>query len=191
MYKNDVTFVSSNVWKVIFDSDVKLKQINQILNYVSLTILPTHSALCKCNGRTEKTPPQKLARPSYSSTIHMTGTHTHTHARTHTHTHTHTRTRTHLQCVEVYALYAGRRKEGATYCNVKVQGSGGTDGWKESLLVYKLSQYSVWLRAGQPGDRGSIPGGGKGFFLYPLCPDRLWGPPSLLYNGYRGSFPRG
>jgi hypothetical protein len=40
-------------------------------------------------------------------------------------------------------------------------------------------------------DRGSIPGRGKGFFLYPLCPDRLWGPPSLLYNGYRGYFPRG
>jgi hypothetical protein len=31
----------------------------------------------------------------------------------------------------------------------------------------------------------------KGFFLYPLCPDRLWGPPSLLYNGYRGPFPGG
>jgi len=40
-------------------------------------------------------------------------------------------------------------------------------------------------------DRATIPGRGKGFFLYPLCPDRLWGPPSLLYNGYRGSFPRG
>jgi hypothetical protein len=29
------------------------------------------------------------------------------------------------------------------------------------------------------------------FFLYLLCPDRLWGPPSLLYNGYQGSFPQG
>jgi hypothetical protein len=27
------------------------------------------------------------------------------------------------------------------------------------------SQYSVWLRAGRPGDRGSIPGKGEGFFL--------------------------
>jgi hypothetical protein len=40
-------------------------------------------------------------------------------------------------------------------------------------------------------DRGSIPDRGRGFLLYPLRPDRLWGPPSLLYNGYRGSFPLG
>jgi hypothetical protein len=40
------------------------------------------------------------------------------------------------------------------------------------------------------GDRDSIPGRGKGFFLYPLCLDQLWDPPSLLYNVYRGSFPR-
>jgi hypothetical protein len=36
----------------------------------------------------------------------------------------------------VYALYAGRKKEGATSCNVKAQVSAGTDGWKECLLVY-------------------------------------------------------
>ena len=42
------------------------------------------------------------------------------------------------------------------------------------------SWYSDWLRAGQSGDR--IPVGGETFRT---CPDRLWGPPSLLYNGYR------
>jgi hypothetical protein len=40
-------------------------------------------------------------------------------------------------------------------------------------------------------DRGSIPDRGRGFFFQLLRPDRLWGPPSLLPNGYRGSFPRG
>jgi hypothetical protein len=35
------------------------------------------------------------------------------------------------------------------------------------------------------------PAEAKVFFIYPLCQDLLWGPPSLLYNGYRGSFPRG
>jgi hypothetical protein len=33
------------------------------------------------------------------------------------------------------------------------------------------------------------PAEARGFFLYPLYPDRLWGPPSLLSNGYWGSFP--
>jgi hypothetical protein len=40
-------------------------------------------------------------------------------------------------------------------------------------------------------DRSSIPDTGRGFFVYSLRPDRLWGPPSLLSNGYRVSFPWG
>ena len=35
--------------------------------------------------------------------------------------------------------------------------------------------------------RGSNPGGGE---IFRTCPDRPWGPSSLLYNGYRG-FPGG
>ena len=36
------------------------------------------------------------------------------------------------------------------------------------------------LRDGRSGDR--IPVGGE---IFRTCPDRPWGPPSLLYNGYR------
>ena len=32
---------------------------------------------------------------------------------------------------------------------------------------------------------GSNPGRDMGFFFYPKCPDRLHGPPILLFNGYR------
>jgi len=39
---------------------------------------------------------------------------------------------------------------------------------------------SDWLQAGQSGDRISV--GGE---IFHTCPDRSWGPPSLLYNGYR------
>ena len=41
------------------------------------------------------------------------------------------------------------------------------------------------LRAGRSGDR--IPVGGE---IFRTCPDRPWGPPSLLYNGYQ-VFPGG
>jgi len=37
-----------------------------------------------------------------------------------------------------------------------------------------------WLRAERSGER--IPVGGE---ILRTCPDRPWGPPSLLYNGYR------
>ena len=42
------------------------------------------------------------------------------------------------------------------------------------------SRYSDWLRAGGSGDW--IPVGGE---IFLTCPERPWGPPSLLHNGYR------
>ena len=60
---------------------------------------------------------------------------------------------------------------------------------KVELYLYlwagQRSRYSDWLRFGRSEDR--IPVGGE-FFC--TCPDRPWGPPSLLYNGYR-VFPGG
>jgi hypothetical protein len=38
--------------------------------------------------------------------------------------------------------------------------------------------------------RGSNLGRGKRFFSSLKRPDRLWGQPTLLFNGYYGSFPR-
>ena len=49
----------------------------------------------------------------------------------------------------------------------------------------QLSRYSYWLRAGRSVDR--IPVGGE---IFLTRPDRPWGLPSLLYNGYR-VFPGG
>jgi hypothetical protein len=55
----------------------------------------------------------------------------------------------------------------------------------------QLSQYSAWLQTGWSGNQGLIPGRGKGFFFYLLCPDQFWDPSSLLSNRFWGPSPRG
>jgi hypothetical protein len=53
--------------------------------------------------------------------------------------------------------------------------SRNAKGWREAVYSVNLaqymgqclSQYSVWLRAGRPGDRGSIPG--RGEMIFPLA----------------------
>jgi hypothetical protein len=54
------------------------------------------------------------------------------------------------------------------------------------LYVGRLAQ-SVWRLTTSWTVRGSNPGGDE---IFSGCPDRSWGPPSLLYNGYR-VFPGG
>jgi hypothetical protein len=55
-----------------------------------------------------------------------------------------------------------------------------------------LLRHGVGIAMGYGLDgRGSIPGRSKRFFSFPQCPDRLWGQPSLLSNGYWGLFPWG
>ena len=57
--------------------------------------------------------------------------------------------------------------------------------YRECRRPGRLSRYSDSLRAGWSGDR--IPVGGE---IFRTLLDRPWGPPSLLYNGYR-IFPGG
>jgi hypothetical protein len=54
-------------------------------------------------------------------------------------------------------------------------------GWLSILSDYGLNSRAIEVRS---------PAEAKDFFSS-LCVLRLWGPPSLLYNEYRGSFPGG
>jgi hypothetical protein len=60
-----------------------------------------------------------------------------------------------------------------------------TNGYsRNSSVVYRWA--TVWMI------RGSSPGRGWEFLSSPPRPDRFWGPPSLLSNGYQGGlFPWG
>ena len=52
--------------------------------------------------------------------------------------------------------------------------------WDRNIVALSLTWYSDWLRAGRSGDRILV--GGE---IFPTSPDRHWGPPSILYKGYR------
>jgi hypothetical protein len=53
--------------------------------------------------------------------------------------------------------------------------------WPRIATAYGLDDWGVGVQ---------VPVGSR-IFSSPHCPDRLWGPPNLLSNGYQGSFPRG
>jgi hypothetical protein len=59
------------------------------------------------------------------------------------------------------------------------------------LILSKLSQYSVWLRAGRPGDLGSIPGRGETIFPLASVQTNSGANPESCPVGTRGPFPGG
>jgi hypothetical protein len=110
-------------------------------------------------------------------------------------------------CVVEYLVYiaawlSGKRRgrgrlESGLYSwaeETRIAGKGRKREWKQDQLIGIIiveeakkwaSRYSDWLRDGRSGDRILV--GGE---IFCACPQRHWGPPSLLYNGYR-VFPGG
>jgi hypothetical protein len=59
-------------------------------------------------------------------------------------------------------------------------------------ILHRSEDSSAGIGMGYKLDgKGSFAGKSKRFFSSPHYPYRLWGPHSLLSNGYRSSFPEG
>jgi hypothetical protein len=80
-----------------------------------------------------------------------------------------------IQFIQTYVGMELRNK--FAYASIQI-GSRGSSG--SIVSGYGLDDRAIEVRS---------PAETKDFSPLPLCPDRLWGPPSLLYNGYRESFP--
>jgi hypothetical protein len=71
--------------------------------------------------------------------------------------------------------------------NIRQKVLGGGFPWKFDLILWNSQLAADYGLDG----RGSIPGTGKRFFSTQQRPDRPWGPPNPLSNGWRALFPRG
>ena len=86
--------------------------------------------------------------------------------------------RSHSACVERCWQIPRRLSEQPPACILFIPGSAEFGGPGSSVVI--ATGYGL-------DGLGSNPGGGE---IFHICPDRPWGPPSLLYNVYR-VFPGG
>ena len=61
---------------------------------------------------------------------------------------------------------------------------------KVILTIFNITYSEVLLNVACWTIPFSNPGRDRRLFFFPPLPGLLWGPPSLLLNGYRGYFPR-
>jgi hypothetical protein len=69
--------------------------------------------------------------------------------------------------------------------SINILNLGGTYVYLPPVLVSWVAQSVECLATGWTTEQSRFdPWQRQRIFLYPLCPDRLWGPPCLLYKGY-------